>query len=126
MRRAEDTGVQSSSQISRWAPGSMSMVSEALITQVVHQHPQLAPLLWQEHIQHGHVPFRRDCLMCQQSLQQQSPHCRVRHPIGGVLSLDTTGIRAHNLSGHKGGLHLGGRLELANPLGFQAGRRRIS
>ena len=32
--------------LSRWAPGTMNMVSEALITQVVRQKPRLAPLSW--------------------------------------------------------------------------------
>ena len=91
MKKAEDIEIHSSAQLSRWAPGTMNMVSEALLTQVIHQQPRLAPLSWQEHIQHGHVPFRRDCLVCQQSLQQQAPHRRVRHPIRNVLSLDRTG-----------------------------------
>ena len=117
MKRTEDTEVRFSSQLSRWAPGTMNMVSEALITQVVNQPPKLAPLSWQEHIQHGHVPFRRDCLVCQQSLQQQPPHRRVQHPIGGVLSLDTTGpfIRAHDLSGYKAAYILVGVLTWTVP-----------
>eukprot|EP00435_Cladocopium_sp_Y103_P015032 s3627_g3.t1 len=38
----------------------------------------------------NHVPYRRDCLICQQTAQA-APHRRVRHPKGGTLSLDTTG-----------------------------------
>ena len=117
MKRAKDTEVQTSSQLSRWAPGTMNMVSEALMTQVARQKPRLAPLSWEEHVQHGHVPFRRDCLVCQQSLQQQPPHRRVQHKIGGVLSLDTTGpfIRAPDLSGYKAAYILVGVLTWTVP-----------
>ena len=117
MKRAKDIEVQTSSQLSRWAPGTMNMVSEALMTQVARQKPRLAPLSWEEHVQHGHVPFRRDCLVCQQSLQQQPPHRRVQHKIGGVLSLDTTGpfIRAPDLSGYKAAYILVGVLTWTVP-----------
>jgi hypothetical protein len=33
----------------------MAMVTEALLTQVIHRKPKLAPLSWQEHLQHGHA-----------------------------------------------------------------------
>ena len=125
MKRAKDTEVQTSSQLSRWALGTMNMVSEALMTQVARQKPRLAPLSWEEHVQHGHVPFRRDCLVCQQSLQQQPPHRRVQHKIGGVLSLDTTGpfIRAPDLSGVQGCLYPCGCLDVDSPKGFKTQRR---
>ena len=93
--------IKNSAQLARWPPGTMSMVAEALVKQVERRAPTLKPLSWEEHIQHGHVPFRRDCLICQQSLQQQAPHRRVRHPLGGVLSVDTAGpfIRANDVGG---------------------------
>ena len=59
--------------------------------QVLQQAPKISKMSWSEHIAHGHVPFRRDCLVCQQSLQQRHPHRRIKHPQGGVLSLDTVG-----------------------------------
>ena len=115
MQKAEDMEAQSSSQLSRWAPGTMNRVSEVLLTKVVHQQP--SPLSWQEHIQHGHVPFRWDCLVCQQSLQQPPPPRRVPHPIGGVLSLDNKGpfIRAPDLRGYKAAYILAGVLTWAAP-----------
>ena len=71
--------------------------------QIAHCQPKLAPLSWQEHLQHGHVPFRRDCLVYQQSLQQEPPHRKVKHPLGGVLSVDTAGpfVRAYDAGGYK-------------------------
>ena len=71
MKRPTSTTIASSSELARWAPGVMKIVAKALLSQVVHREPRLAPLSWQEHIQHGHIPFRRDCLVCQQSLEQQ-------------------------------------------------------
>ena len=109
--------IKSSAELSRWAPGTMSMVTEALLAQVIHRKPKLAPLSWQEHLQHGHVPFRRDCLVCQQSLQQQPPHRKVKHPLGGVLSIDATGpfIRAHDVGGYKAAYILVGALAWTMP-----------
>ena len=113
----EPKDVGSSAELSRWAPGTMRMVTEALLTQVIHRKPKMAPLSWQEHIQHGHIPFRRDCLICQQSLQQQPPHRRVKHLLGGVLSVDTAGpfIRAHDVGGYKAAYILVGALTWTVP-----------
>ena len=93
------------------------MVTEAVLTQVIHRKPKLAPLSWQEHLQHGHVPFRRDCLVCQQSLQQQPPHRKGKHPLGGQNSIDTTGpfIRAHDVGGYKAAYILLGALTWTVP-----------
>ena len=55
MKCVNPTDIKSSAELSRWAPGTMSMVTEALLTQVIHRKPKLAPLSWQEHLQHGHA-----------------------------------------------------------------------
>ena len=64
-----------------------------------------------------HVPFRRDCLVCQQSLQQQSPHRKVQHPLDEVLSIDTTGpfIGARDVGGYKAAYILVGALTWTVP-----------
>ena len=71
----------------------------------------------EEHLRHGHIPFRRDCLVCQQSLQQQPPHRKVKHPLGGVLSIDTTGpfIRAYDAGGYQSAYILVGALTWTVP-----------
>ena len=93
--------IKTSKDLSRWAPGVMSMVAEALMLQVMKQQPKLRPLSWDEHIAHGHVPYRRDCAVCQQTMQQCHPHRKVPYPVGGVLSLDVAGplIPAKDIGG---------------------------
>ena len=93
MKRSSATKevVGSSKDLARWAPGVMRMISDAVLQQLLNKKICLRPMSWTDHIAHGHLPFRRDCLTCQQSLQQQAPHRKVDHPIGGTLSLDTTG-----------------------------------
>ena len=93
------------------------MVAEALLTQVINRQPKISSLSWEEHLRHGHIPFRRDCLVCQQSLQQQPPHRKVKHPLGGVLSIDTTGpfIRAYDAGGYKSAYILVGALTWTVP-----------
>ena len=102
MKKTSSTAIKSSSDLSRWAPGVMNMVAEALLTQIVNRQPRISSS-WEEHLGHGHIPFRRNCLMCQQSLQQQPPHRKVKHPLGAVLSIDTTGpfTRAYDAGGYK-------------------------
>ena len=52
---------------------------------------QLRALSWDEHCQAGHVPFRRDCLICQEASAKSRPHRKVPHPLAGTLFLDTAG-----------------------------------
>jgi len=66
--------------------------AEALMLQVLERSPKLCPLSWNEHIARGHVPYRRDCAVCQQqTIHQGHPHRKGRFPAGGVLSLDLAG-----------------------------------
>lgn len=51
---------------------------------------------WEDHVNHGHVPFRRDCRVCQESGAKAAPHRRLvkekgEYPRAGVLSIDTSG-----------------------------------
>ena len=67
-KASEGVETKSSKGLSRWAPGVMAMVAEALTTQVMQRNPMLRPLSWDEHIAHGHTPYRRDCAVCQQTI----------------------------------------------------------
>jgi hypothetical protein len=64
-KTGEDLEVKSSKDLSRWIPGVMAMVAEALTTQVMQCNPILRPLSWDERIAHGHTPYRRDYGVCQ-------------------------------------------------------------
>ena len=104
MRKRSSQGeVKSSKDLARWSPGTMNMVAEALVTQVHRQEPKLRPLSWEEHLRYGHTPYRRDCAVRQQAMQQQAPHRKVPNPRGGVLSVDTAGPlqKASDLGGLK-------------------------
>ena len=83
--------VGSSKELSRWAPGMMNLVAIALKTKIFNQCGALRALTWNQHLENNHVPFRRDCKICQESLQRDKPHRRIKHPMCGVLSLDTSG-----------------------------------
>ena len=95
----------------------MNMVAESLMLQVKCQPLKMCPLSWDEHIAHGHTPYRRDCLVCQQTMQQQHPHRKVPYPVGGVLSLDVAGplIPAKDLGGLRARWMLVGTLTWAVP-----------
>lgn len=94
--------VKDSKELSRWAPGFMSMMARALREQVFN-NPVIKQkeLTWAEHVAFGHVPYRRDCKVCQETLQQCAPHRKVKEVIGGVLSVDVAGpmIPAYDMGG---------------------------
>ena len=83
--------VKSSKELSRWPPALMRMLATELMKQVYKMDPKIKQLSWQEHIACGHIPYRRDCRVCQETNQQCAPHRKTRHVIGGVLSIDTAG-----------------------------------
>ena len=82
--------VESSKDLARWPPGVMRMLATALKTQVFKKN-YLAKMTWEEHVQYGHVPYRKDCKVCQETMQSHEQHRRARHIQGGVLSLDVAG-----------------------------------
>ena len=82
-KTGENLEVKSSKDLSRWVPGVMAMVAEALTTQIMQCNPILRPLSWDEHIAHGHTPYCRDYAVCQQIMQQCHPHRKIPYPIGG-------------------------------------------
>ena len=53
---------------------------------------EIKSLSWAEHVAHGHIPFRKDCLICQQASSKGKPHRRLGKNVkGGALSIDTSG-----------------------------------
>lgn len=66
---------------------------------------------------HHHIPFQKDCVVCQATQQRQLPHRRGLRPRCGVLSLDATGPfhEAADLQG-KGKYILAGALTWMAPV----------
>ena len=85
--------VKDSKELERWAPGMMREIARSILLQVQggDEEGKMMKLSWDEHLRLGHVPFRRDCWICQQGRQKQNPHRRKKFPLSGVLSLDTAG-----------------------------------
>lgn len=69
----------------------MRMVAHALKMNLDGHRPAIRAVSWKEHLAFNHVPYRRDCRVCQESLQQVEPHRRVKHPQSAVLSVDVAG-----------------------------------
>ena len=85
---------ESSKKLSRWAPGLMREIACALQAQVWH-----APVLkrmtyekWREHVLAHHVPYNKECNICQEACAKEPYHRRSRlPPKAGVLSIDVSG-----------------------------------
>ena len=87
-----DRPSSNSKDLSRWVPGFMRAVARRIVEELEGKRPEVRVLSWDEHVAHGHVPFRKDCLICQQASAKDKPHRRLgRCPKGGVLSIDTSG-----------------------------------
>ena len=86
-------GSKGSQSLARWVPGLMRAMAEALGRLVFEQEVtyQLRALSWSEHCEAGHVPFRRDCRVCQEASAKGRPHLKVTNPLCGTLSVDTAG-----------------------------------
>ena len=83
--------IHDSKSLSRWAPGMMDAIATSLMQHGLQQEPRMAQLSWADHLKNGHIPYRRDCRVCQETLQLQRPHRKVKNAISGVLSVDTAG-----------------------------------
>ena len=75
-RRYGEGRVRSSKELARWSPGVMNMVSKALQEQVLGKEVKLKALSWDERLANNHVPYRRDCLVCQETQQKGIPTVR--------------------------------------------------
>ena len=113
--------VKSSKELSRWPPALMRMLATELMKQVYKMDPKIKQLSWQEHIACGHIPYRRDCRVCQETNQQCAPHRKTHHVIGGVLSIDTAGplIGAYDQGGGMARYFLVGALTWRVPKGLE-------
>ena len=83
-------GSGDSKSLSRWTPGLMRAIAVAVCKEL-SKKISLKALNWDEHLRAGHVPFHRDCRVCQESAAKDRPHRKLRHPKAGVLSLDLAG-----------------------------------
>ena len=88
--RGQGDDVESSS-LARWNPGMMRELARSMVKEVFEVERKVKAMSWQDHVAAGHVPFRRDCRVCQEASAKARPHRSVVHPLAGILSLDTCG-----------------------------------
>ena len=86
-------GSGDSKSLSRWVPKLMDQVADALCRQVFGEKEEIKvkAMTWEEHCAAGHVPFRRDCRVCQEASAKSRPHRKIMHPLNGTLSVDVAG-----------------------------------
>ena len=85
-----------------WSPGLTAAVKLVLLDFLMENPRQkkFSALEWQQHVQQGHIPYRRDCRLCVQEMGQDRPHRR-RHP-GGGSSLHHGGGHCRTIPGRMG------------------------
>ena len=82
-----------SKTLARWVPGLMRRIATAAGENLFGQEEKfrIKALTWSQHVQAGHIPFRRDCRICQEASAKSHPHKKVAHPHAGTLSIDVAG-----------------------------------
>eukprot|EP00435_Cladocopium_sp_Y103_P038530 s827_g10.t1 len=89
---SKDQILDGAKKLARWAPGLMRSIAISIQTKIRKSSITVRKLSWQEHIQAGHVPFRKDCRTCQEACARDAYHRRSKMPPkAGVLSMDITG-----------------------------------
>ena len=85
-------GSGDSKSLARWVPRLMDLVADALCRQAFKETEiKCKAMTWAEHCAAGHVPFRRDCRVCQEASAKGRPHRKVAYPLNGTLSVDVAG-----------------------------------
>ena len=82
----------SSSELATWAPGLCEAIAEGL--RDWGDAPRLlrmTPEQWRDHVNRGHLPYRRDCVTCVMGGGVGRRHGRVEHPEAFTLTADTSG-----------------------------------
>ena len=91
LERVDGGVVRDSKALARWAPGMMREVATRIQLDVFGSQPFIRALSWSEHLRRGHMPFRRDCQVCQEASGIARRHQKVSHPRAGILNLDVAG-----------------------------------
>ena len=65
--RPREGVIRDSKALARWAPGMMKEVATKIQTNIFQRPPSLRVLSWSEHLRRRHMPFRRDCQVCQEA-----------------------------------------------------------
>ena len=100
--KTREEGDGDSKALARWNAGFNRAIAKACAQQVFDKGYALRQLTWQQHVDCGHTPFRRDCRICQESSAKARPHRSVPNPICGVLSVDVTGpLKASKVDGKR-------------------------
>ena len=83
---------EGSRRLARWPPLMMRSIATALQTCTLQEPVKIRTVSWQEHVQAGHTPFRKDCRVCQEASARDAQHKRQKlPPKAGVLSVDISG-----------------------------------
>eukprot|EP00435_Cladocopium_sp_Y103_P028784 s3094_g7.t1 len=89
---SRDEILESSRKLSRWPPLLMRAIATALQTCTTQEEVKFRTMSWQENVEAGHTPFRKDCRVCQEASARDAQHRRQKlPPKAGVLSVDISG-----------------------------------
>eukprot|EP00435_Cladocopium_sp_Y103_P022026 s142_g5.t1 len=84
--------LESSKKLSRWPPLLMRSIATVLQTCTMQEDVKFRTMSWQEHVEAGHTPCRKDCRVCQEASARDAQHRRQKlPPKAGILSVDISG-----------------------------------
>ena len=90
--------VKESKSLASWAPGvvevlkhAMRRVSQEATVKTLSTKERQEVMLWQEHFKANHVPHRRDCLTCMESMGRDRHRKKIQNPQNHTMSVDIAG-----------------------------------
>ena len=116
--------VRSSKELERWSPGMMREAARWLVEDVQRREVRMMGISWDEHIQLGHVPFRRDCKICQGTKTQATPTSEGETPVVWCPELGhVRSSQRWSRSCQPGEIHDGGSLQMVGSKGHEEHER---
>ena len=93
-------GIEKSKRMAQWAPGMVNAIVEAMRKLKAEEEKMVKTLTtkeraeivdWEAHFASGHIPFRRDCMLCLESMGRSRPRRRQSHPDSYTMAVDIAG-----------------------------------
>ena len=100
MRWAKTVGerIEQSKELAAWAPGLVEAIAQAVLQQGEERRVRALTkgdkdeaAMWEAHFAAGHTPYRRDCLLCVESMGRDRYRKRQSHPGLHTMSIDVAG-----------------------------------
>ena len=90
--------IEQSKGLAAWAPGLVDAIAQSVLASGTERQVKALSKgerdeasMWESHFAAGHIPFRRDCMLCVESMGRDRYRKRQSHPALHTMSVDVAG-----------------------------------